>query len=251
MVLAVDIGNTTIGLAGMAKGRVIWMDRFLTAGSRQDRAVVLERIRRRWKSGDGPSAIVVCSVVPKKTDILVRELKKIFQLNPLIVGQTIKVPLHNCYARPDQVGQDRLVVAYAAKEFYGAPVIVIDLGTAITFDVVSAGGDYEGGMIIPGIQMSTESLFVRTALLPSVKAVKPPKNLIGKTTRESILSGIFFGYGSLCSGLIERIQNEMKVSAPVVLTGGHAKQLQPYILRPIAEIHPHLVFEGLALLLDY
>jgi type III pantothenate kinase len=250
MDLAVDIGNTTVGLAGVSGRRVFWSESFMTGLSREERLRSLERIHRRRFGATAPRSIIICSVVPLMTVRMEKELRKIFHAAPLVVGRDLRVPMVNRYAKPRQVGQDRLVVAHAAKVIYGAPVIVIDLGTAITFDVVSRAGHYEGGMIIPGITMSTESLFARTALLPSVKKIHFPGGLIGKTTEESILSGIFYGYGALCSGLIDQTSKYLKGRPKVVVTGGHAALMRRFISRQVTKIDLDLVFRGLSLLLQ-
>lgn len=250
MDLAVDIGNTTVGLAGVSGQRVFWAESLLTGLSREDRVRGLERINRRRFGATAPRSIIICSVVPLMTVRLEKELRKIFHVTPRVVGRDLRVPMVNKYAKPRQVGQDRLVVAHAARVIYGAPAIVIDLGTAITFDVVSRAGHYEGGMIIPGIKMSTESLFARTALLPSVKKINFPASLIGKTTEESILSGIFYGYGALCSGLIDQICKRLKGRPKVVVTGGYAALMRRFISHQVTKIDPDLVFRGLSLLLQ-
>ena len=121
-----------------------------------------------------------------------------------IIGRDIVVPIKNRYKNPKQVGQDRLVGAYGAMKIYGCPLIVVDLGTAITFDVISPKGEYLGGAIVPGIRLSAESLFLKTALLPHIE-IQAPRHIIGKTTQESMLSGLFYGYGSLCRGIIDLI----------------------------------------------
>src|SRR6185503_4775114 len=111
---------------------------------------------------------VICSVVPKYLKIGESEIKRRYGKSPVVIGRQISVPIKNNYRNKSQVGQDRLVGAYAAERLYGAPAIIVDFGTAITFDVVSAHGDYDGGIIVPGIRLSAESLFRKTALLPEV-----------------------------------------------------------------------------------
>ena len=164
------------------------------------------------------------------------------------MGKDVIVPLINRYRNPRQVGQDRLVGAYAALKFYGAPVIVIDFGTAITFDVVSKRREYLGGIIVPGIRLSAESLFHKTALIPRIDIVKPGP-LIGKDTQESVLSGIFYGYGAMSRGLIELIAKKFKGDKPkVIVTGGYTAQMKKYIASQITKIDRYLVFKGLFLL---
>jgi type III pantothenate kinase len=163
-----------------------------------------------------------------------------------VVGQDIKVPIKNNYRYPRQVGQDRLVGAYAAKVFYGVPLIVVDFGTAITFDVVSKKGEYLGGIIVPGIRLTAESLFKKTALLPKVEIARP-KELIGRDTKNSILSGIFYGYGSLCDGLVRLINQELQFRPKVIATGGYVEIMQQFS-REIQKVDEELIFRGLSLL---
>ena len=192
------------------------------------------------------TAVVICSVVPDVLSAVVKIVKKKSGINPVVVGKNITVPIKNNYRIPSQVGQDRLVVAYAAKALYGAPAIVIDFGTAITFDVISRKGEYEGGMILPGIQLSAESLFQKTALLPRIDTIKPPKNLIGKNTQESILSGLFNGYGAMSAGLIDAIAKEIGGNPKVIVTGGYTHLMKKFISHKIHAIDPQLIFKGLA-----
>jgi type III pantothenate kinase len=181
-----------------------------------------------------------------------------------VVGRDIVVPVKNRYKDPKQVGQDRLVGAYGAMKIYGCPLIVVDLGTAITFDVISAKGEYLGGAIVPGIRLSAESLFLKTALLPKIE-IQAPRHIIGKTTQESMLSGLFYGYGSLCKGMIDLLSSRIRViarrakpdegphaghsqqlaiSVKVVMTGGHTHLMKKFVSPKIRIIDEDLVFKG-------
>ena len=153
-------------------------------------------------------------------------------------------PIKNRYKNPKQVGQDRLVGAYGAMKIYGCPLIVVDLGTAITFDVISPKGEYLGGAIVPGIRLSAESLFLKTALLPHIE-IQAPGHIIGKTTQESILSGLFYGYGSLCRGFIDLISQQIKSKPKVVMTGGHTGLMKKFVSPKIRIIDEDLVFKGI------
>src|SRR5208283_5294162 len=188
---------------------------------------------------------IICSVVPKVSKTLEDMLKKTVPVD--IIGREIVVPIKNRYKNPKQVGQDRLVGAYGAMKIYGCPLIVVDLGTAITFDVVSSHGEYLGGAIVPGIRLSAESLFLKTALLPRIE-IQAPRHIIGKTTQESILSGLFYGYGSLCRGFIDLISRQMKRRLKVVMTGGHTHLMKKFVSSKIRIIDEDLVFKGIYLL---
>lgn len=229
MNLAVDIGNTTIAFAVINVGKVLAvkrMDTVLSSGSlRWQLKGVLREFKRRYARID---QAVVCSVVPEVVSMVKRSIKTELDMKVYIVGEDIKAPMVNRYKNPRQVGQDRLVGAYAAMALYGKPAIIIDLGTAITFDVVSASGEYLGGAIVPGIRLSAESLFLKTALLPEID-IKAPRSVIGRTTQESILSGLFYGYGSLCRGLIELMERQVKGRPKIVMTGGHTQLMKRFI----------------------
>jgi type III pantothenate kinase len=248
MILVIDVGNTTIGIGGMSGRRPLWTERCLSASIPKERVVFFERLKEKRFAQKMPSGGIICSVVPELTERIVKECRNIFGMNMVVVGKDLLVPMRNQYVDPEQVGQDRLVGAYAARERYGAPVVVIDFGTAITFDVVSSSGSYEGGVIIPGLGMSVESLYSRTALLPKVHVIRKPRSLIGKTTEDSILCGIIHGYGALCDGMLTRMYDEIKARSKVILTGGQARLLKGYLSGHDAVVDEHLVFSGLAML---
>ena len=238
MLLAIDIGNTTIGFAIMHhSGRIESVSIVDTDAKLNKIKAVVAKILRAQPI----SRVIICSVVPKASKILEDILKK--HLPVELIGRDIVVPIKNCYKNPKQVGQDRLVGAYGAMNIYGRPLIVVDLGTAITFDVISPKGDYLGGAIVPGIRLSAESLFLKTALLPHIE-IQAPRNIIGKTTQESILSGLFYGYGSLCRGFIDLISKQIKAKPKVVMTGGHTHLMKKFVSPKIRIIDEDLVFKG-------
>jgi len=222
MLLAIDIGNTTIGFALIHKGRIGAVVKVDTASSVVTIKAAVEKIFKNRTI----SRAVICSVVPKVQKSLEAILSKVVAVD--VIGRDIIVPIKNRYKNPKQVGQDRLVGAYGAMKIYGKPLIVVDLGTAITFDVISLKGEYLGGAIVPGIRLSAESLFLKTALLPKIE-IQTPKHIIGKTTQESMLSGLFYGYGSLCRGLIDLISQQMKIKPKVVMTGGHTRLMKKFV----------------------
>ena len=140
-----------------------------------------------------------------------------------------------------------MVCAHAAVELYGAPVVVVDLGTAITFDVVSSKHEYLGGMIVPGIRLSAEALYDKTALLPKIEIHKP-KRLIGKTTEESILSGLCYGYGEMITGLIDLLSKQWKERPEIIVTGGFSDLMKHYVPEYKCIVEKELVFKGIQLL---
>lgn len=232
MSLVIDVGNTTIAFAVVLNYKVRWVNRI--DSQLKNKALhlqitgLLRELRRKF--GDVKGAII-CSVVPQLTPIICSAVKRELGGVVEIVGETLKVPIVNRYRNPRQVGQDRLVGAFAAFKLYGNPVIVIDLGTAITFDAVSNKGEYLGGVIVPGIRLSAEALFLKTAMLPEID-IQAPRSVIGKTTQESILSGIFYGYGCLAQGMIELISKQLGGQPRVIMTGGHT-QLMKYFIKGV------------------
>lgn len=238
MLLTADIGNTSIAF-GIFKGK---------------------KLGRSWKvstdyvvSGkpvklpDGIGRAIISSVVPKATPIISGAISRRYGIRPLILGKNIKAPIKNLYKKPGQVGQDRLVDAVAVRELYGYPAIVVDFGTAITFDVISKKGEYLGGLIFPGIETSLNALSEKAALLPKITVV-PPKGLIGRDTSDSIRSGVFHGIGALCDGIISRLKENLG-PMKVIATGGHAKVISEFS-KSIGYIDPHLTLHGLRIIAE-
>lgn len=245
--LAVDIGNTTIAIAIMSRGKVLKRLRLETVVNTAVLKMSLKKSLRRFvNKKDQIKDIVICSVVPDCNRLIEQCLLDHLGVAVKIIGRDILVPMINRYLHPKQVGQDRLVGAYAAMRLYGQPLIVVDLGTAITFDVVSKKGEYLGGVIVPGLRLSAESLFSKTALLPQID-IQAPRSPIGRTTQDSILSGLFYGYGMLCQGMIDVLGKSLKQSPRVVMTGGHTQIMKRFVSPKIRIIDEDLVFKGIAL----
>ncbi|MDD5669566.1 MAG: type III pantothenate kinase [Candidatus Omnitrophica bacterium] len=240
ILLAVDIGNTNITL-GVFAGDVL-KAKFKIPSGKQNYTSELKKIFSRYHC----DSVIICSVVPAVTRSFTKNLKQFLNRKPYVLGQNCKVPIKNAYKFPRQVGQDRLVNAYAAIKIFGAPAIVIDFGTAVTFDIISSWGAYLGGMIIPGMRISLEALKEKTALLPGLK-VQAPKEFIGRDTKNSILSGIVNGFGSLTDALVEKINKELKISLYVIGTGGDIDLISSYC-RVIKYRDSDLTLKGLALI---
>jgi pantothenate kinase type III len=160
-----------------------------------------------------------------------------------VVGQDVQVPLVNRYTYPEQVGQDRLVGAYAAWRAFRTDCLVADFGTAITIDLVTKAGEYLGGVIAPGLDLSLEALAAKTALLPKVELGEPPE-LLGRDTANSIRSGILYGCAALCDGLVSQLKRRYAPAATVVATGGSSPLMARH-MRSIDHLKPNLVLEGL------
>jgi type III pantothenate kinase len=248
MLLAVDTGNThtVLGLFEGDRLRADWR----IATRKGETADELGAILRALFAGEGiePTAVdgvIVSSVVPDWNGILAATARRAFGQDALFVAPGIKTGLPILYENPHEVGADRIVNAVAAVHRFGAPVIVLDFGTATTFDVVSAKGEYLGGVIAPGLAISAEALFQRAARLMRVD-VRKPARIIGRTTEESVQSGLFHGYVALVEGVVKRLRTELSVDAPVVATGGLATVFQAE-LSFLTAVDPHLTLLGLRL----
>jgi len=240
MLLTIDIGNTSIAF-GIFQGKKL---KSAWKISTQEILSGTYPKKRMCPHLDIDSAII-SSVVPKATPIIKKMITKQHKIRPIVLGENIKAPIKNLYRNPKQVGQDRLVDAVAVKELYGCPAIIIDFGTAITFDVISKKGEYLGGLIFPGIETSLNALSEKAALLPKIK-VAPPKGLIGRDTVDSMRSGVFFGIGALCDGLVAKFATKYG-PMKVIATGGHASVMAKFA-KSIDIVNPNLTLQGLRII---
>ncbi len=234
MLLAVDIGNTSIH-NGVFKANTLKKTFRIPTHSKALRKEYFKKLGTYLKDID---SIVIVSVVPK----VLKEVKKIFNKKILVVGKDIDSGVKNLYKDPKQVGQDRLVNARAAYELYNGAAIIVDFGTAITVDIINKYREYIGGVIAPGVEVSLEALSEKAALLPKV-VIKKPKGILGKETKESIINGVVYGFGSLCDGVVQRLKKYSK-EATVIATGGLSSFLGPYC-RTVDKIDPELTLKGL------
>lgn len=249
MLLAIDIGNTTVTFGAFEGSKIKATWRVSTAIHRMPDEyanIMLSLMERQGISASQIKDVVICSVVPPLLIIFEEVCKHFLKKAPLIVEAGVKTGVRIDMDNPREVGPDRIVNAVAAHNLYGGPVIVIDLGTATTVDVVSKGGDYIGGAIAPGIAIATEALFTRTAVLPRIELALPRK-AIGRNTVAAMQSGIVFGYIGLIEGLVSRIQAELDEKAKVVAAGGYAKLLAQ-ATNVIEIINPDLTLIGLQLI---
>ena len=188
--------------------------------------------------------IVIVSVVPEFLRILKKSLDSIMPGVAIkIVGRNIKVPVKVNYKKPKEVGQDRLVIAFAGRARYGKPLVVIDFGTAVTFDYINGKGEYEGGVIFPGLRLGLKALSENTALLPKIEPGYL-KGLLGKDTKSSMNKGVVLGYAAMCDGLIEKFKERYGKNVKVVATGGDAALISRYS-RHLSTISEDLIFHGL------
>jgi type III pantothenate kinase len=187
-------------------------------------------------------------VVPPLLPIWERVCSKLLGKPPLVVGPGIKTGMPVRYENPREVGADRIVNAVAAFELMGGPVIAVDFGTATTWDCVSEKGEYLGGAIFPGIVISMEALFERTSMLHRVELARP-RSVIGRTTTQSIQSGLLFGYAGLVDAMVRRIKAELGAESRVIATGGLAQRIAAET-ETIERVEPYLTLEGLRLLFE-
>ena len=192
--------------------------------------------------------MVISSVVPPLMMSLEQLAKKYFGIKPMIVGPGIRTGINIRYENPREVGADRIVNAVAAHELYQGPLIVVDFGTATTFDAVAANGDYLGGVIAPGIGISTEALFQRAAKLPRVEIIRP-KKVIGKNTVSSMQSGIVYGFAGQVDAIVQRMKEELGGNPRVVATGGFAELIGKET-ESIEIVDPFLTLEGLRIIYE-
>lgn len=251
MLLAIDVGNTNI-VCGVYQGKELvchW--RMAT-----DRQKTAEEYALLWNQfllfhGLKPQdiqAVILASVVPPLTGTLVATAQQIFKVEPLVVGPGIKTGMPIRFDNPREVGADRIVNGVAAYELYGGPAIVVDFGTATTFDAISAMGEYLGGAIAPGIGISTEALFYHAAKLPRVELVRP-RSVIGKNTVACMQAGIMYGFIGQVEGIVHRMKMELGAEALVVATGGLAGLIAPET-EVIDKVDPWLTLEGLRIVYE-
>jgi type III pantothenate kinase len=249
MLLAIDVGNTNIVYGVFDGTRLAQQFRVESSRNRtaDEYAVVLRQLLAMHDiDPKRVDAAIVASVVPSLTDPMVDLVRRAFGREALVVGPGIRTGMSILYENPREVGADRIVNAVAAYERYKSGVIVVDFGTATTFDCVSPKGEYLGGVICPGIQISADALFQRAAKLPRVEIARPPR-AVGKNTLHSMQSGIVFGYVALVDGLVERIQEELDFPCATVATGGLAHVIAPLTKR-VPDVDDDLTLVGLRIL---
>jgi type III pantothenate kinase len=252
MLLVIDAGNTNVTL-GVFRGVDLLAQRRLTTDhnrSSDEYGVELRRFLELngvdLKEIDG---IAIASVVPPLNEVLKRMVEDCFSLTPLFVDHTTNTGLKILYETPAELGADRIVDAVAAVARYGVPCIVVDFGTATTFNAINSTSEYLGGVIAPGIMISAEALFARAAKLPRVEIARP-KKVIGSSTVGAMQSGLYHGYAGLVDGVLERMIDEMGAPKPrVVATGGLAPTIAG-ACRLIEEIDGTLTLDGLRLVYE-
>jgi len=249
MLLAVDIGNTNI-VIGLFEGRELKAEFRLKTDVRRTRdeyrVLMAVFLRERFGSSRVVGRSVVCSVVPPITPLFVALIGEEFGLAPLVVGPGIKTGISIRTLNPSAVGADRVVNAVALKHFYGLPGLAIDFGTATSFDYVDSKGEYLGGLIIPGIEISLEALVSNTAKLPRIEAVWPDA-VLGRDTVSAMQSGTVIGYHCMIEGLIDKLLAEVGPVQQIVATGGQGRVFAERS-DLITGFDPYLTLKGMACL---
>lgn len=252
MILAVDIGNTNIVIGVYEGDELLGNWRMVTRSEKTSDeygVFILSLLRHNNIEHTKISSAIVSSVVPNVMHSFENALKKYFNIEPLIVGPGIKTGITIATENPKEVGADRIVGIVAAYDMYGGPLIVIDFGTATTYDVVSERGEFKYGITSPGIQISADALWQRTAQLPSVE-IKKPSSILAKNTVTSIQAGLVYGYIGQVEYIIKRIKEEMRMdSMKVVATGGLGRII--YEETDLIDVYdPLLLFKGLKVIHD-
>ncbi|MFH1078788.1 MAG: type III pantothenate kinase [Pseudomonadota bacterium] len=249
MLLVIDVGNTNTVLGLFDGGNLIhdWRIRTVVDHTIDEYGMLIYNLYKTSRvSSRKIDDIIISCVVPPMLNILEPLCQKYFDAKPLIVGPGVKTGMPIFYDNPKEVGADRIVNAVAGFEKYRQDLIIVDFGTATTFDYVSKKGEYMGGCISPGIMISSEALFERTAKLPRVEISKP-KSVVGKDTVSSMQAGIMYGYAGLVDGICERIKVEVKSEPLVIGTGGLARIVAPET-KSIKVVDDMLTLEGLRII---
>jgi type III pantothenate kinase len=251
MLLAFDIGNTTFAIGLFRGKKLVKSWKIKTDSDRTSDeygAILLNLFQVAGLQARAVTGAIISSVVPPLTPVIEETCAEFFGARALIVGPGLKTGMPILYENPLEVGADRITAAVAAFEKYGGPAIVVDFGTATTFDAVSAKGEYLGGAIAPGIQIAAEALYLKTARLPRIE-IRKPKRAIGRTTVSSMQSGLYFGYIGLVLNTIAEIRKELGKNVRVVATGGFGSQVTEE-LPAIEAYEPDLVLEGLRIIFE-
>ena len=252
MLLVVDVGNTQTHFGVFRDGEVAEHWRFATvrASTRDELGASLSNLLGlRGLSFSDIKASIVSTTVPQLSEEWTAMADRYLGHVMLVVGPSIRTGMPIRIDNPHEVGADRLANAVAAYDRVGDACVVVDFGTAITYDVVSAAGEYLGGIITPGAEISIDALYDHAAKLPKVE-LAPPKALIGKSTVDSIRSGIVYGFAAQVDGIVRRLRAELGATTAVIATGGLAGVLVPFVRETIDEVDDLLTLTGLRLIYE-
>lgn len=249
MILAIDIGNTNMEFGVYRKDKLLHSFRIIT--NREITSDELGLTMMQFFSFNGIDRseiedVIISSVVPQVMYSVNNAIKKYLDTTALVANKNMPIHIVNRYGNPNEVGTDRLVSSYAAMRKYGGPVIVIDFGTATTFDAVNGAGEYLGGAIYPGLKISMEALFARTAKLPRVE-IADPGCVIGKTTVQSMQSGVLFGYVGAVENVVRLMKQQLGENAKVIATGGMASMISSHA-SCIEKVDRSIMLDGLIMI---
>ena len=251
MILTIDIGNTNIELGVVDEQGIVFQERISTDIDRTEleyAVLIKNALEVHGLTGDEITGSIMSSVVPPLVHIIKSAIKKLIGITPMVVGAGLKTGLDIKIANPKTLGADIVVDSVAAKEIYGAPCIVIDMGTATTITVISKNGDYVGGVMVPGVRSSLEALVSDTSQLPRV-SLSSPKRFICTNTIDCMKSGIINGQAALVDGMIDRFWQELGYRTNVVATGGLSRVIIPKCNHDIT-LNNDLMMVGLKLIYD-
>ncbi|HET9960281.1 MAG TPA: type III pantothenate kinase [Polyangiaceae bacterium] len=249
MLLVIDIGNTNV-VFGLYDGETLTHTfRMATVHTRTEDeygALLLQLLQLRGLPVNCVECAILASVVPPLTDVMIDAVRSAFAREPLVVGPGLKTGIPVLYENPRDVGADRVVNAVAAFERYKEATIVVDFGTATTFDCISPKGEYLGGVIVPGMRISLDALLDRAAKLSRIELSAPPR-VLGRNTTHALQSGLIFGHASMVDGMIERLEQEAGYPSRVIATGGLSGLVSKHARR-IEAVDVNLTLEGLRIL---
>ena len=251
MILTIDIGNTNIELGVVDEQGIVFQERISTDIDRTEleyAVLIKNALEVHGLTGDEITGSIMSSVVPPLVHIIKSAIKKLIGITPMVVGAGLKTGLDIKIDNPKTLGADIVVDSVAAKEIYGAPCSVIDMGTATTITVISKNGDYVGGVIVPGVRSSLEALVSDTSQLPRV-SLSSPKRFICTNTIDCMKSGIINGQAALVDGMIDRFWQELGYQTNVVATGGLSRVIIPKCNHDIT-LNNDLMMVGLKLIYD-
>jgi type III pantothenate kinase len=252
MLLAFDIGNTNIVVGCFQGEELLTVFRLKTDPERtvdEYAGTLLALFERKFGAGYSFKRCIISSVVPPLTPDIIALVEGMFGISPIVVGPGIKTGLRIMLTDPAAVGADRVVNAVAARELYGTPALVIDFGTATSFDFIDKDGSYKGGIIAPGVRVSLDSLVSHTAKLPRIE-LSWPERVVGRSTVEAMQSGSVVGYVCMVDGLVERIRGEEGEVPNIITTGGLGDLFHKHCTSGISAHEPNLTLYGLRAIAD-
>lgn len=251
MLLAIDIGNTHITLGVFVLDKIVHSWRLSTDITRteDELGIFIKNLLREACIHDKIENAVISSVVVQLTQPVQKALEKYLGINAIIVSHKIKLNVKLKTDNPSQIGADRIANACAASILYSTPAIVIDFGTATSFDIVNSDNEFIGGIITAGMKIQAEALSSHTSKLPKLN-IEAPKTTIGKNTIDAMLSGIVRGHAAMIDGLISACEKELNQKAVIIATGGYSSVISSYLTRKFDYINPDLTLLGLKFLFD-